>query len=461
VTARHREPSTADHARYRALLIALVAVFLIAFLLLRVFGTGGASGDPEAVGDTTTTTGAGSDTTTPGDGSGSSTTVPGDDSTSTTAASGDPDLAPLESVALDLILDGFQQPVALAAPPGDDRLFVAERFGAIRVIDENGVKLDTPFLDLTENVSSNGIERGLLGLAFHPDYANNGRLFAYYTDKDGRRQLSEFAVSPTDPNVAFGASEKIIFEYEQPPDATDIRHYGGNVAFGPDGYLWVSMGDGADSRAQGQDPNTPYGTIVRIDVDSGDPYSIPPDNPFVDGGGLGDVWAYGLRNPWRFAIDPVDRLIYVADVGHADQEEVNVVSIDEGGYNFGWSDMEGTRCFHQQDCDPENYTSPVLTYRHAAPEDEPDAVIGLSITGGYVYRGAEIPEIAGTYFYSDWVSSWVRGFKFVDGQVTEERDWTEDLGGEVGQITTYGLDGHGELYLATYEGGVYKFTAVR
>ncbi|HXV69968.1 MAG TPA: PQQ-dependent sugar dehydrogenase [Acidimicrobiia bacterium] len=459
MTARHRQPSTPDHGRYRALLIALVAVFLVAFLILRVFGSGGGSGEPSAGGDTTTSTDGSADSTTPDDGS--STTTPGDGASSSTTSSADPDLAPLQSVSLDLILDGFQQPTVVTAPSGDDRLFVAERFGAIRVIDATGVKLDAPFLDMTESVSSNGIERGLLGLAFHPDYANNGRFFIYYTDKDGRRQLSEFAVSPTDPNIAFAAGEKVIFEYEQPPNSTDIRHYAGNVAFGPDGFLWVSMGDGADSRAQGQDPNTPYGTIVRIDVDSGDPYSIPPDNPFVDGGGLGDVWAYGLRNPWRFSIDPVDRLIYIADVGHADQEEVNVVSIDEGGYNFGWSNMEGTRCFHEQDCDPANYTSPVLTYLHAAPDDDPDAVIGLSITGGYVYRGSEIPEIAGTYFYSDWVSSWVRGFKFVDGQVTEDRDWTEDLGGEVGQVMTYGLDGHGELYLATYEGGIYKFTAVR
>jgi hypothetical protein len=221
------------------------------------------------------------------------------------------------------------------------------------------------------------------------------------------------------------------------------------------------MGDGADSRTQAQDPNTPYGTIVRIDVDSGDPYSVPPDNPFADGGGMGDVWAYGLRNPWRFAIDPVDRLIYIADVGHADQEEVNVVSIDEGGYNFGWSDMEGTRCFHQQDCDPDDYISPVITYSHEADEDDEEAVAGLSITGGYVYRGEEIPEIDGTYFYSDWVSKWIRGFEFVDGEATEDKDWTQDLGGEVGSVTSFGLDGHGELYVLTYEGGVYKFTAVR
>jgi hypothetical protein len=423
----------------------LVAVFLIAFLFLRVLGGGSEDGPPGAVDSTTTTEPI--DDGTGGDGT-SSTTTPGGSTSLPTGSS----LPPLQEVRLDLVFDGFRQPSALAAPAGDDRLFVVQRVGVIRILDAARTMLEPAFLDLTEQVLAGGIEQGMLGFAFHPEYADNGRFFVYYTDKGGRRQLSEFAVSPTDPNVAMADSEKVIFEYEQPPNATDIRHYGGNVAFGPDGYLWVSMGDGADSRAQAQDPNTPFGAVVRIDVDSGDPYGIPPDNPFVDGGGMGDVWAYGLRNPWRFAIDPVDSLIYIADVGHADQEEVNVVSIDEGGYNFGWSDMEGTRCFHLQECDPADYTAPAITYSHEE---------GFSITGGYVYRGEEIPELAGTYFYSDWVNKWIRGFKFVNGQVTEEKDWTEDLGGEVGSITSFGLDGHGELYLTTYEGGVYKFTAVR
>ncbi len=453
MSVRPPDSSASEHARYRVLLIGLVVLFLIAFFVLRVIG-GGGDGDAQAA-DTTTTTASGDGGTdvTGSDGS-SSTTVPGDTSegATTTVGGTTPDLAPLQEVTLDLVFDGFRQPVDLAAPPDDDRLFVVQRVGVIRILDESRQMLDPAFLDLSDQVLAGGIEQGMLGLEFHPDYASNGRFFVYYVDKGGNRQLSEFTVSPTDPNLAVVESEKVIFEYQQPPNASDIRHYAGNVAFGPDGYLWVSMGDGADSRAQAQDPNTPYGTIVRIDVDSGDPYSVPPDNPFVDGGGMPDVWAYGLRNPWRFAIDPVDRLIYIGDVGHADQEEVDVVSIDESGYNFGWSDMEGTRCFHQQDCDPANYTSPVITYSHEE---------GLSITGGYVYRGAEIPELDGTYFYSDWVSQWIKGFRYVDGQATEEKDWTEDLGGSVGSVTSFGLDGHGELYVTTYEGGVYKFTAVR
>jgi hypothetical protein len=340
----------------------------------------------------------------------------------------------------------------LTSPPGDDRLFVVERVGVIRILDANRELLGPAFIDLTDRVLANGIEQGLLGLAFHPDYANNGRFFVYYTDQGGRRQLSEFQVSVSDPNLASPDTERVLVELEQPPDATDIRHYAGQLAFGPDGYLWMAMGDGADSRDQGQDPNTMFGAISRIDVDGGDPYGIPPENPFVGGGGAGEVWAYGLRNPWRFSIDSGDGLIYIADVGHADQEEINVLPIDEGGFNLGWSDVEGTRCFHVQDCDLANYTAPVITYSHEE---------GCSVTGGYVYRGTEIPELAGTYFYSDWCSQWIRSFKYAGGQVTEERDWSADLG-QLGQINTFGVDASGELYLATHnEGIVARFVADR
>ncbi len=430
--------------------MALVVVFLIGFFILRVLGSGDDDGEPVA-GDTTTTTSAGDDDDQTDD-DGATTTTSGDDGGSTTTEGGTANLDPLQDVRLDPVFDGFRQPNGITAPIGDDRLFVMQRVGVIRILDENRTMLDPAFLDLTDQVLAGGIEQGMLGLAFHPDYANNGRFFVYYTDKGGRRQLSEFTVSASDPNRALAETENVLFEFEQPEGSTDIRHYAGNVTFGPDGFLWVSLGDGADSRDQGQDPNTPFGTIVRIDVDSGDPYAIPPNNPFVAGGGMPEVWGYGLRNPWRFSIDPVDRLIYIGDVGHADVEEVDVVPIDEGGWNFGWSDMEGTRCFHVQDCDAANYTSPVVTYSHEE---------GLSITGGFVYRGDEIPELHGTYFYTDWVRQWIRGFKYVDGQVTEEKEWTEDLGGPVGSINSFGLDGHGELYVVTHEGGVFKFTAVR
>jgi glucose/arabinose dehydrogenase len=441
----------------RALVVLLIVAFLVGFLLVQASGPdepGSGSTVPEA-GDTSTSPGDTAATTAPGDTA--ATTAP--EGTAATTAPG-ANLAPLQGVTLELVFDGFNQPIALAAPAGDDRLFVAQRPGVIRILDESRQMLDPAFLDITDRVLAGGIEQGLLGLAFHPDYADNGRFFVYYTDKGGRRQLSEFQVTNTDPSRADPDSERVLIEREQPPDATDIRHYAGNLLFGPDGYLWVSIGDGADSRNQGQDPNTLFGTIVRIDVDGGDPYGVPSDNPFVDGGGAPEVWAYGLRNPWRFDIS--DGLVYIADVGHAHQEEVNVVPLADGGYNFGWSDMEGTRCFHRQDCDPADYTAPVITYLHNDQwtEDEPHPP-GLSITGGYVYRGSEIPEIQGTYFYSDWVSEWIWGFKYVDGQLTEHEDWTEALGGSVGQVNSFGLDGHNELYLVTHGGQVYKFSAER
>jgi glucose/arabinose dehydrogenase len=444
VSARHRQPVSSAQARLRALVIALVAIFVIAFFFLRGSGEGGGpetTTPPQGSGPTTTAPSSGTAVTTPGAG----TTVPG----SPTSSGGN--LPALQGVRLETLVQDLSQPTVLTSPPGDDRLFVVERVGVIRILDANRELLESAFVDLTDRVLANGIEQGLLGLAFHPEYASNGRFYVYYTDQGGRRQLSEFKVSVSDPNLAAPDTERVLIELEQPPDATDIRHYAGQLAFGPDGYLWMAMGDGADSRDQGQDPNTLFGAISRLDVDGGDPYGIPPENPFVGGGGAGEVWAYGLRNPWRFSIDALDGLIYIADVGHADQEEVNVLPIAEGGFNLGWSDVEGTRCFHVQDCDLANYTAPVITYTHEE---------GCSITGGYVYRGSEIPELAGTYFYSDWCSQWIRSFKYVNGQVTEERDWSADLG-QLGQINTFGVDSAGELYLATHDGVIARFVADR
>ena len=427
----------------RLLVVLLVAVFIVGALFFR----GGGDGP----GTTLPTSGSSSST-----GDGSSTTLP--DGSSVPGQTTLPDLGELQRVEVEVVHQGLRDPLAVTAPVGDDRLFVVQRHGIIRVLDADRNLLEAPFLDLTDRVLAGGIEQGLLGLTFHPDFATNGRFYVYYTSQ-ANRQISEFRVLSTDPNRALGDSEKIILqEVRNPPNASEPRHYGGALNFGPDGYLWAALGDGAASRDQGQDPNTVFGTIVRLDVDGGDPYAVPADNPFVDGGGKAEVWAYGLRNPWRFSIDPVDGLIYIADVGHADIEEINVVPITEGGYNFGWSDMEGTRCFHKRDCNPDDYTMPALTYTHEE---------GLSVTGGYVYRGAEIPELQGTYFYADWVGRWLRSFKFANGQVTEEHDWSEELGGDLGYITSFGFDGHGELHFTSWsapsssEGTIYKLVPVR
>ncbi len=388
---------------------------------------------PEATAPTTTDTLGGSD-------------EPTEPAPTTTAGPS----APLQGLALEAVATGLHQPTVVTAPGGDPRVFAVERSGSIRIIDPEAGLLEDPYLNLRDRVGANGIEQGMLGLAFHPDYATNGRLFVYYTDLSGNRQLSEFSVSD-DPNRADPEAENVLFELEQPPESSDTRHYGGAVVFGPDGYLYVSLGDGADSKNQGQNPDTFFASIVRLDVDSGDPYAIPSDNPFVSGGGAAEVWAYGLRNPWRFSIDPVENLMYIADVGQERWEEVDIVSVAEGGYNFGWPLTEGTHCFSPSDCDMTGLTLPVFEYDH----DE-----GCSITGGYVYRGNEIPELAGHYFYGDWCGLWVRSFRYEGGAVTAEQDWSGDLV-EAGQVNSFGVDGAGELYLANFEGTVFRVVPVR
>lgn len=428
-------------------MILLLVVFLVVFFVWR--GRGDTGDTPPVGADSTTTTAPASGTTLV------ETTEP--DSTSTTS----PDLPPLQGLSLEVIDENYNQPTALRAPSGDDRLFVVQRVGVIRAIDANNEMLDPAFLAIDDRVLVEGIEQGLLGLAFHPDFAENGRLFVYYVNRQGQRQLSEFAVSPDDPNRADPDSEQVLFQLDHPANATDIRHYAGDVHFGPDGYLWVSSGDGADARGQGQNPDTMFAAIIRIDVDQGDPYGIPPDNPFVDGGGAPEVWAYGLRNPYRTWIDPVDRTIYISDVGLETWEEINAVPIDEGGgYNFGWANMEGSRCLFESDCNADDYTQAVVAYPNSIRSPESDHPDGCAVTGGVVYRGEAIPEIQGHYFYSDWCGQWVRSFKLVDGQVTEATDWTSDLG-EIGQVNSFGIGGDGEMYLVTHDGTIARFVARR
>lgn len=384
-----------------------------------------------------------------------------------------PELPPMQRLALEVVDDTFSPLTAIGAPPGDDRLFVVQQSGLISIIDAGGQQHDSAFLGIDDRVLAGGIEQGLLGLAFHPDYANNGRFFVYYTNRQGQRQLSEFAVDTDDPDRAEPDSEQVLLQLDQPAGSVDIRHYGGDLNFGPDGYLWIASGDGADAQGQGQDPNTLFGVLLRIDVDSGDPYGIPPDNPFVDGGGAPEVWAYGLRNPWRFDIDDVEEMVYIGDVGLQEVEEINVVPASEGGHNFGWADTEGFQCRFKADCDPDDYTMPVVWYPNFLTVDPEasDHPHGCSVTGGVVYRGADIPELDGHYFYTDWCGDWVKSFRYTDGEVTEEQDWTEDLG-DVSEmqcasaraapcITSFATGGDGEMYAVTHSGYVVKFVAER
>ena len=352
-------------------------------------------------------------------------------------------LAPLQSLELQLVVDGLTQPVLLVSPPDDPRRFVAERTGVVWLLDENGVQLEEPFLDLRDRVNSGGIEQGFLGMAFHPSFADNGRFFGYYY-KQGveQTQLSEFAISD-DADHGDPSSEIPLLAFDKPT----TRHNGGMLQFGPDGFLWMSLGEGGAASVNSQDPTKLLSAILRLDVDTGDPYGIPADNPFVSGGGAPEVWAKGLRNPWRFSID--GGLIYIGDVGHEDYEEIDIVPLDGAPYNFGWLRMEGTSCF-QRGCDAvaEELTLPVVEYTHAE---------GCSVTGGFVYHGPAIPELDGHYFYGDWCGEWIRSFKYEAGEVVDHQTRFE----EAGQINSFGLDSEGELYVLTYEGEVKKIVPVR
>ena len=246
----------------------------------------------------------------------------------------------------------------------------------------------------------------------------------------------------------------MIFVTTQPAG----NHNGGMLAFGPDGYLYIGLGDGggADDRyGNGQRPDTVLGTLLRLDIDGGDPvggvaYAIPPDNPFVDGGGAPEVWAYGLRNPWRFSFD--QDLVYVGDVGQNRWEEIDVASASEGGLNYGWPIMEGTHCFSPSSgCDTDDLHLPVAEFSHGD---------GCSVTGGYVYRGAAIPELDGRYFYSDYCGGWLRSFVYENGVATDAQDHTEQVG-SLTSVTSFGTDAFGELYVTTAGGDVWKLVGER
>ena len=349
-------------------------------------------------------------------------------------------------VALEPVASGLSFPLYLTAPAGDARLFIVEKGGAIRIV-KDGVLLPTPFLSLAGRVST-GSEQGLLGVAFDPAYASNGRFVIHYTDLAGNTAVSLFRVSATDADLADPASETVLLTAEQP----FTNHNGGQILFGPDGMLYIGLGDGGaggDPGGRGQSLADLLGGILRVDVGSGTGYTVPPDNPFVgQAGARPEIWSYGLRNPWRFTFDPFTGDLYVADVGESAWEEVDVVTQAGGagrGLNFGWNVTEGNHCYASARCDRAGLTPPVLEYSH----DE-----GCSISGGYVYRGAAIPALQGHYFYADYCRGWVRSFRFQDGQALESQQWSALAPG--GSIPSFGQDAAGELYILTAEGGVFR-----
>jgi glucose/arabinose dehydrogenase len=282
-------------------------------------------------------------------------------------------------------------------------------------------------------------------LAFHPGYSENGYFYVNYTDTNGDTSISRFQVSPENPDVADGGSEKRLLFVAQPYR----NHNGGAVVFGPDGYLYLGLGDGGsggDPEGNGQSTQTLLGKILRIDVDAGDPYAILPDNPFASGGGLPEIWSYGLRNPWRIAFDRANGDLFIADVGQNAYEEVNFLpSGSSPGANFGWDYREAAHPFEGQPPDGLTLIDPVAEYSHGS---------GCSVTGGAVYRGASLPDWTGVYLYGDYCSGMVWGLRH-----SPDGSWQQGLLFETGvNITSFGEDQSGELYLADYSGTVYRLS---
>ena len=349
------------------------------------------------------------------------------------------------SLGARLVVSGLRNPLDLQAAPGDrERLYVVEQGGRVRVL-LGGQLQPAPFLDVSGRIASGG-ERGLLGLAFHPQFATSRRFFVNYTDRGGDTHIAEFRAASAD--AADPASEREILFVPQPFP----NHNGGGLAFDPSGRLLIGLGDGGsagDPHGNGQRLDTLLGKILRIDVDAGASYAVPPDNPFrATAGARPEIWAYGLRNPFRFSVDPPTGDLYIGDVGQGRVEEIDVgLGAHGGGENYGWNVLEGSQCYRPSSgCNRTGLTPPVYEYTH--PE-------GCSVIGGVVYRGCRMPDLAGTYFFGDFCTGIVRSFRFVGGQATDVRDWTTVLHG-IDSPTAFGRDADGEIYVVDYDGEVYR-----
>jgi glucose/arabinose dehydrogenase len=343
-------------------------------------------------------------------------------------------------LGLEEVASGFERPVFLTAPPGDPRLFVVDQPGRISVISGGEVGV---FLDIRDDVRFGG-EQGLLGLAFHPDYDRNGRFYVDYIDNDGDTVLTEYRADARDPNVADPATRRVVLRVGQPAG----NHNGGMITFGPDGYLWFGLGDGGganDRFGNGQRSDRLLGSMLRIEVGprAPTPYGLPDTTPFVADGGLPEVWAIGLRNPWRFSFDGND--LYIADVGQRRVEEINVVVASATGLNFGWPILEGGECFQSGGCDRSGLVEPVTSYTHGN---------GCSVTGGYVYRGDAIAGLKGHYLFGDYCGGWVESIRVAAGRVADEREWFEP--GTLPGLTSFGVDSAGEMYVLVASGTVYR-----
>ncbi len=380
---------------------------------------------------------------------------------------------PSLTIDLETIATGLNSPTTMAhLKEGSNRLFITDQIGKIYIIKNNDF-LQEPFLDISDklvNLDPTYDERGLLGLVFHPDYINNGRFFVYYTapteneNVDNVCILAEYTVSTIDPDKADKESERIILRIDQP----EANHNGGHLEFGTDGFLYVGVGDGGGAGdkhgeiGNGQNISTLLGTILRIDVDGTHPYEIPSDNPFVGTEGLDEIYAYGLRNPWRFSFDKKTNRLFVADVGQDEWEEINII---EKGGNYGWRILEGTYAYDLDladslNIDIETLKEPIHEYSHS---------VGRSICGGYVYRGEDIPDLKGNYIFADWSTSFfVPNAKLYYLEESDLGKWTRfkiEPKDDFDQfILSLGEDQSGELYILSKSnlgpsgnsGGVYK-----
>ena len=388
----------------------------------------------------------------------------GDRSATIWARGNEPDFVPSGSIRIETVGSGLKRPVYVTAPPGDARLFVVEQAGVIRVV-KDGVVLPRPFLDIQPLVHSDA-EQGLLSMAFHPDFRSNGYFFVYFLDRTRHIRVERFRVA-ADPDVADAGTGRSILSIDKP----GWEHNGGLVRFGPDGMLYIGTGDGGNTprlSRNAQDPQSLLGKILRLDVNDEAGYRIPAGNPLQGIAGRPEIWATGLRNPWRFAFDSAAGLMYIADVGQYHREEVNVVPSSPGGTNFGWNIMEAGVCYETFGdarvgriywkltrvfgriplCRHGRFELPAAEYVHGEK--------GCAVIGGSVYRGRPIPALFGHYIFSDFCGHWLRSFRYSNGAVVDKREWKT---ADIGQVVSFGEDGLGEMYIVG-DKGVFQLTGL-
>lgn len=340
-----------------------------------------------------------------------------------------------QSISLEEFATGLTAPVEIVNA-NDSRMFVVQQNGIIKIVQPNGTVNPTNFLNISSKITYGG-ERGLLGLAFHPQYSTNGYFFVYYNDLDGNVTVARYTRS-SNPDVADPATEKIIINQSKPFD----NHNGGSIHFAPDGYLWIVTGDGGsggDPNNNAQNKNSLLGKLLRLDINSTGPYNIPPGNPFVGVDGADEVWAYGLRNAWKFNFDTVSGNVMIADVGQGQYEEINRVPLTQAGVNYGWRCYEGNNTYNTAGCAAQStMTFPVAVYDHSGGK--------CSITGGYVYRGTQFPVLQGKYIFADYCSTQI-GILNPNNSIT----WSPAFSGN--NFSTFGVNNQNELFVAAVNNG--------